>query len=193
MPATNERAFDMPGTLQRAMGFGRPGLIGGAGGKPGKTGGITGCQRVELVAGSSIVRFGQKRLTPNRTSLSARGLFSGAAEGEWWLEQDQFDRVERYATEQRIEVGAAVGALCVVPEEWSDLDIVIFARLKSPLLAYRGSPNPATVRGRLAPKLRDNHNYLIKQLFVPGLANGDVLHDALMIERQVFLHQKARH
>ena len=188
----NQRWFDQPGTLARAMGFPTPKPIGYQGEEDGrKNGGITSWHRFVLPSGTTIIRFGQKRLSERRPSLSASGLFGGAIQGEWWLEQAEFLRIERYAAEDKISVGLAMRRLCVIPDEWSSLDILIKAQLKQPLISYRGSPNPAFSRSGGQQKIeRDNHHYLIKQLFIPGLGNGDVVHDALMIGQQEFRHQK---
>ncbi len=191
MAAVNQREFNLPGTLMRAMGHATPKPI-GVDDHPGKTGGLTHWKKVTLEPGTRIVRFGQKRLEPGRTNLSAKGLFGGAAAGEWWLEYDQFERIARHAQEAGSDIAQAVGALCLVPENWSTLDIRIVARVKAPLLALRGSPNPVSTGGKTFGVVRDANHYVIKQLFIPGLNNGDVMHDALMIEEQAFLHQKAR-
>ena len=199
MDAVNARAFARPGMLQRALGHGSPGLIGGQK-RSGKTGGITHHKVVTLAPGTLIVRFGQKRAfnefkRGGKTEripvpVNAHGLFAGVIAGEWWLEEEEFDAVETYAHEQRISLGNAVRALCVVPPEWSDLDMIVEARLKSPLMAYRGSPNPGHAGGRMQKPMRDNHNRLVKQLFIPGLGNPDVVHDALMIERQTSINAR---
>lgn len=201
MGAVNSRAFALPGVRRSAMGYGKPKPIGYDDGSVGKTGGMRNPKRVELQPGATIVRFGQKRLSvpvtvvdhkgqdhTYGTNLSHRGLIGGALEGEWWLERAEFDRIADYAKHQRITIGAAVSALCVVPADWSDLDVVVAATLMAPLLAYRGLPNPVDIRGTHVPVVSDDSGKAIRQLFIPGLGNGDVVRQALMWGAPTFLH-----
>lgn len=208
MGAVNARAFGLPGVRRMAMGYSVPEPIGYGSAEPTKTGGIRRPAEVELQPGQTIIRFGQKRLDDRPlhrrvrkdslgiehqtgSTLSHRGLIGGALEGPWWLEEGEFEKVRAYARQQGISVGAAVSALCVVPAPWSDLDVVVSAQVMAPLLAYKGKPNPADVRGTHVPIVRDNAGDEIVQLFIPGLANGDVLRQALMHGPPRFLHPEA--
>ena len=79
-----------------------------------------------------------------------------------------------------LAVSAAVSALCVLPPQWSKLDMVVSARLIAPLLAYRGKPSPVDMGATHVPVVKDLSGHEIMQLFIPGLGNGDVLRAALM-------------
>jgi hypothetical protein len=204
MGAANTRAFGLPGVRQLAMGYGTPEPIGYGTGVTARTGGMRQLKPVELPTGLEIVRFGQKRLDEPRmsadsmgvyhrrgTNLSHRGLIGTALEGSWWLEAGQFANVRAYADAQRIAVSAAISALCVIPPEWSDLDVMVTARLMAPLLAYRGRPNPVNMRGVHVPVVRDLNGGEVMQLYIPGLGSGDVVRQALMYDAPIFLHPDA--
>jgi hypothetical protein len=202
MGAVNARAFGLPGVRRTAMGYQAPRPIGYGPDATKRTGGVRTPRAVKLAPGTTIVRFGQKRLTEasvatdefgqkhqKGTTLSHRGLIGGALEGAWWLELSEFRKVARYADSKSIPISAAVSALCVIPAKWSDLDVMVSAKLTAPLLAYRGRPQPADHNGTHVPVMRDLDGDDIIQLFIPGLGNGDVVRQALMHSPPTFLHQ----
>lgn len=195
MGAVNAEAFARPGVRERAMGYGWAKPIGHPS-QPTRTGGIRNPQQHLIKPDEVIIRFGQKRLAwtddqgkEHPIGLSHRGLIGGALEGEWWLELAEFTKVARYANAKSIPISAAISALCVVPGEWSDLDVVVSARLFAPLLAYRGEPSPADSKGTHYPVVKDLDGGEIVQLYIPGLGNGDVVRNALMHSPPTFLHQ----
>ncbi len=147
-------------------------------------GGIALPRRRELAVGTRLVRFG------------SLGMPSMVVQGGWWLDWNQYNQVEIFADKKNLPVTVAVRLLCCVPLEWSTMDIVIQARLKSPLLAYAGAGAPAfqtdkkTGTSEFLDGLPDGRANAIEQLYIPGIANGDVRHDALMFEGFGHIDQK---
>ena len=213
MGAANSRAFGLPGAREMAMGYQAPKPFAVEKGGPRKTGGMRRLKIVELSVGSTIVRFGSKRLvsrdesapksktqpsggevrwTPRATLHGSFGLGS-AVGGAWWLEEEEFGHVRDFATASGITISEAVSTLCVIPPEWSDIDVLITARLTAPLLAYRGLPNPVDMRGaggkhRHMAIGRDHEGRQVRQLYIPGLGSSDVVRSALMCGVPTFLH-----
>lgn len=193
MDPINQRWFDFPSSIERARGDTTKGALVDPNGKiilKFTNGGISAPQPWVVPAGSFIARFGSKRLGP-RTNLSAGGLFAMAAEGEWWLDRVNFERVKAFAQSKGVGLPVAVRLLCCVPLEWSDLDLLIEAQTKQELRAYRGLANPARIQragySENLPAIPDHRGQMISQLYIPGLTSGDVRHDALMVNRQQFL------
>ncbi len=146
-------------------------------------GGIALPMRHILPAGARIVRFGTI-------------LPWVAVTGGWWLEQTAYDRIKAWADSKGHSVQVGVRLCCCVPLDWSTMDVVVHARLKQPLLAYRGVGSPAVVKHhktgtseRIDPQ-SDLNGVPVEQLFIPGIGNPDVRHDSLMVERTGNLPQE---
>lgn len=221
----NQRAFDAPGTYFRAAGkagfggfnspiYGPDGTIAGYA----TNGGIQSPERCEIQPGKTLVRFGQN------------GIPEQVLQGEWWLELEEFRKIEAFALEKRAGIGAAVRMLCAVPSEWSALDLMVQVNVVGTLLAYQGYGNSAVIpasTGRKAvpgknetglvdpfgnpvgavfgarppklaqapqfaqaefiPVLPDTSGNRIRQLFIPGLGNGDVRRETLFFQGTRFL------
>jgi hypothetical protein len=77
-----------------------------------------------------------------------------------------------------LSIGLAVRILCLVPPEWSDLGLLIRARVMRPLLAYRGLGNNVIIQksDRLGNVAFPHQNEIaarrLHQLYIPGLAAG---------------------
>ncbi|WDF73077.1 hypothetical protein [Novosphingobium sp. KACC 22771] len=180
MTFANQRQFDAPGTKLRAMGYNtslnpqphRPevesihcvkqSLL--------ATGGIENPQERVVAAGTKLVRFGSGVLVPQ------------VAAGEWWLDWGNYQIVEQYADAAGKSVPVAVRELCCVPLEWSDMTIVVQARVIQPLLAYEGSGASATVKeGREHLDGMRAKSLGLTQMFIPGLSDPDLRRDSLMV------------
>jgi hypothetical protein len=183
MQAVNQHWFDRHDALPSARGASAKSAIVDPNGTVigyATTGGIAAPQPVRLMPGTRIVRFGKI-------------FFGEAVGGPWWLEWRQYRRIEAYADQHGLSIQLAVRRLCCVALEWSTLDVVIQARLKSPLMAYSGVGAPVVVLHRpthtreFLPVIADGQGSGVSQLFIPGLGNPDVRHDALMIEGHGYL------
>jgi hypothetical protein len=149
----NQRAFDAPGTYLRAAGqasFGGPNTaIYAADGTIAAyvaNGGIESPQPHTINTGTRLIRFGQN------------GVAELVVQGEWWMEDVEFRKVETFAREKKMGIGAAVRMLCAVPSEWSGLDLAVVAVTVGPLLAYRGFGNPAVIPASQGRKATDGYN-----------------------------------
>lgn len=185
MSFANQRAFDMPATLLAAQGgdvrinpAAQRSAVLAADGKTVlfrlTNGGISNPQRTVLLPGTRLVRLGG-------------GLPHDVASGAWWLEWSDYRKVERFADAKGVAVPLAVRLLCCVLLDWSAMTTVVQARLKLPLLAYEGLGAPAVERNpkQGTSELLDGSDAQalgIRQLYIPGMTDPDLRHDALMIE-----------
>ncbi len=129
------------------------------------TGGMLSPVRHELRSGSTIYRFG-------RGSSPVAGVIGGA----WWIDREGFEKLLAFADIHSVALPMAVRALCLLPPEWSDLGTLVRARLRKPLLAWKGLGNSVVVRKSdgLGNVRLDQFNEIssrrLHQLYIPGLA-----------------------
>jgi hypothetical protein len=141
-----------------------------------RTGGMLSPVRHELQAGATIYRFG-------RSNLPASRVMSGA----WWIDREGFEKLVAFANVHSVELPMAVRALCLLPPEWSDLGMLVRARLRKPLLAWRGLANSVVTRASdgLGNVRLDQFNDIsarrLYQLYIPGLDGRGG--DSLAVER----------
>ena len=149
-----------------------------------KTGGMISPQEHQLKTGSIIWRFANDHLDPQRAIL-----------GGWWVETSEFQKLCSFAQQKNVHVAMAARILCCVPPEWSEMGLLIRARVDKPLLAYRGLGNNVSTEhpDGLATVNMQAHNHIaarrLHQLFIPGLAQNasktpaQVIPGALGLER----------
>ena len=83
----------------------------------------------------------------------------------------------------------AARILCLVPPEWSDLGLLVRARVVRPLLAFRGLGNSVVtpIAGGLGTVRLPHQNEIaarrLHQLFIPGLWDAGLAQSALSIEQ----------
>ncbi len=180
MDIPNERWFNMQDALRVAQGYNYCAEIIGSDGKSAasiRNGGIRNPTRTLLQSGTCLIRYG------------GAGLPHMAVRGCWYIDIIEYGRVEAYAKTVGLSVHAAMRLLCAIPLEWSTMDIVIQVRLKKQLLAFSGVGSPVIVRnknGQVSGFLDclegDVSAPRITQVYIPGLGNDDIQHDALMVE-----------
>ena len=140
-----------------------------------QTGGVLSPARRELNSGDVLFRFGGAGVPVARI-----------AGGAWWVERDQLDKLLSFANAHGLALPAAVRILCLVPPEWSDLGTLIRARVRKPLLAWRGLGNSVLVRktdGLGDVKLPEANEIAARrlyQLWIPGLSKYT---DAVAVEQ----------
>ena len=128
------------------------------------TGGVISPSRSELREGDVIYRFGG-RGTP----------ISRIAAGAWWIERSQIDTLLAFANVHGLALPLALRILCLVPPEWSDLSTMVRARVRRPLLAWRGLGNSVLVRKTdglgdvKLPSANEIAARRVYQLWIPGL------------------------
>ena len=175
MTYLNERWFTTNDTLAEARGHSLGARIrarhGGPASRP--NGGIHHPARTVLAVQTALVRFdGSSRPAVARN-------------GKWWLTMPQFKLVKAFAAQERTTIADAVAALCYVPEEWNNMQVMIQAVLKQPLLAYTGVGRAAHGEARHYPVRADATGHQIIQAFIPGLHDTNV-HDAIAITAAQF-------
>jgi hypothetical protein len=149
-----------------------------------QTGGILGPSRYELSPGTKIYRFGGGGASPEIVGR-----------GGWWIEQREFEKLFNFAQAHDLSIGMAVRCLCLVPPEWSDVCILVRARVVRGLLAWRGLANsvvtPAARAGGSVQLLHQNDiaSRRLNQLFIPGL-NQPQTASAISIENDYRLDPK---
>lgn len=148
-----------------------------------QTGGMIAPVRHELFSKTILFRFAD-----GYTSLER------AVTGGWWLGSREFDRICNFAKYHDIHPAMAVRMLCCVPPEWSDMGLLVRARVDRPLLAYRGLGNDVSTQhddgGWVRMKAsNDFAERRLHQLFIPGLVEyakktpEQVIPGALTLER----------
>ncbi|HRH77583.1 MAG TPA: hypothetical protein PK129_09585 [Cellvibrionaceae bacterium] len=165
----NQAAFNDPKSRMQALGQNtRPeGAVVDSRLKPlfyMQTGGMINPQRDEIMPGAILYRF----------SAAKDGIQRGMT-GGWWMHAKEFSIVENFATHNRVGVSMAARILCCVPPEWSDMTLLLRARVREPLLAYKGLGNHVntTAPDNLARVKMTAHNDIaarrLHQLYIPGL------------------------
>ena len=183
----NQVAFDDPASRQRALGVDLNPLNAivdprGAVLAYAQTGGMLSPQRVELAPGAAIYRFG-----------GAGRPAEQIAAGAWWVERAEFEKLLSFAQTHEVGLGLAVRLLCLVPPEWSDISLLVRARVQRDLLAWGGLANTAIVSaGDGGPLVRLPERNVIaarrlRQLFIPGLDAPGMTRAAIQIESDTAL------
>ena len=91
------------------------------------------------------------------------------------MSYDDFNRIQRFASEHGYRFDFAARLFLALPYEWSRLDRLVTAIVKSPLRAYVGKGNPALSKpeGKYIPI----QNNPVKQMYIPGLFNRSLAYD----------------
>lgn len=191
MATMNQEYFDRPETLRLARGemvSHRPEARGwqildasGHVAVEGTNGGILNPRAITIERRSTLVRFGNAPFA------------SDVAGGSWWLDWSNYKIVERFADARKIPVASAMRMLCAVPVEWSTMTMLVQATARSPLSAYIGRGNLATVVSRLGVRsIVDPNSYSqqqVEQLFIPGLSSPDLRKASVFITGTLMLPQ----
>lgn len=125
------------------------------------TGGIIMPQPTRLPSGQYYYRFA------NSTSPTFVQLGGG-----WWIDFENFRTVERFASANGYRLKDAARLMLALPYEWTKVDLLIKALLRSPLRAYTGEGKPA--QGKTAgpdrgTKWIPTQHIKVRQLYIPGL------------------------
>ena len=122
----NSAAFTKTDARQQAMGIDtRKALLVDQFGKTilhPKTGGMMSPQEHQLKSGAIIWRFSSSHLESQQAIL-----------GGWWVETGEFQKLCSFAQQKNVHVAMAARVLCCVPPEWSDMGLLIRARVDNPL------------------------------------------------------------
>ena len=157
-----------------------------------QTGGMISPARHELPEGTLLYRFANGSIPVPR-----------AVVGGWWVEKREFEKLSHFAQAQNIHVAMAARVLCAVPPEWSDMGLLMRARVRKPLLAYRGLGNNVVVPksdglGDVRMKVNNNNTARrLHQLYIPGLqeqasrTQDHVLPGAILVEETWKLDKSA--
>ena len=186
----NRVAFEDPKSRAKALGFdldSRRAIVdpGGRVLAYAQTGGMSAPSRYELLPAVDIYRFGS----------AERGTLRVAA-GQWWVERPEFEKLRAFAQTHDLGVGMAMRLLGLVPPEWSDMTLLVRARVREPLLALRGLAQSVTVAkddGGAPVRLPDQNQISARrmhQLFIPGLDEDDLARRALAIEGEFRLSKQ---
>jgi hypothetical protein len=166
----NQAAFDDPASFELATGQdldSKTAFVDGRGNIlfRAQTGGIISPMRTEIAEGETLHRFADgKRDAPS------------AMAGGWWVQRPEFDRILRFARINDLTDPMAARILLGVPPEWQDMGIMVRARVRRPILAWRGLANsvitPHRDGGPKVSLLHQNANAerRLSQLFIPGMS-----------------------
>ncbi len=127
------------------------------------TGGIKNPRKVVIPAGTTILRFG---IAPTASVV---------ASGNWWLDWDNYAKVEAMATRKGGGIAAMARLMCGVPTDWGGelgMTMLVQARTMQDLSAFQGeggvadSDNVYGVHTRIDPALYAEG--LFEQLYIPA-------------------------
>ncbi|WP_236589060.1 hypothetical protein [Ramlibacter aurantiacus] len=148
-----------------------------------RTGGMASPSRFELKRRSTVYRFGGHGMSPRHV-----------AQGAWWIERSEFEKLVNFANAQEIFIGLAMRVLCLVPPEWSDASVLVRARVARDLLAWRGLANSVVTPAKTGPlgtvkmpHQNDISARRIHQLFIPGLDEPGLVDPPMSIEHAFHL------
>jgi hypothetical protein len=126
------------------------------------TGGILMPQPTRLPSGKYYYRFA--------SSVSARAAQLGSG---WWIDFDSLNTIQSFAQTNGYRLKDAARLMLALPYDWTKVDLLIKAFLKTPLRAYTGVGKPAqggsggsADRGT---KWIPTQHIKVRQLYVPGL------------------------
>lgn len=173
----NESQFRKPFARMAALGVGRER------GQAQQTvnGGMVAPREHVIPKGTWLYRFGQ------------RGVPERVAMGEWWIDGEALELIDSYARAHKISLREGIRQTCYVPPDWSALDLVVQSRTVAPLLSYRGRGAVVSVKdahGSTTRHMPATGSHRVHQLYIPGLASGDVRRDALGVIGFQFLPQE---
>ncbi|MEM8940798.1 MAG: hypothetical protein AAGC91_01500 [Pseudomonadota bacterium] len=126
------------------------------------TGGMQSPARYVLKSGSVLFRFARK-------GIAAKDGVTGA----WWMSQESFQKVSAMSQQSDISIAMAARLLCCIPPEWSDMGTLMRAKVREPLLAFRGLGRDVVISDKLGTHRLKAYNDIsarrLYQLFIPGL------------------------
>lgn len=92
-------------------------------------------RRFEIAPGTVLYRFVDlQRASPRH-----------AADGPWWFEYEQFQSIKMFAQRHGYSLGYAARLFSAILYEWSEVNAVVRASVKAPLVAWKGRGKPITV------------------------------------------------
>ena len=121
-------------------------------------------RRVEIAAGAVLHRFIDLHRAP----------VLQAADGPWWFEYEQFRSIKHFAARHGYSAGYAARLFAAILYEWSEVNAVVRASVKAPLIASERQPQVAS---RMTPMQGPLEVY---QLYVPGLGMPHRRFDSMM-------------
>lgn len=125
------------------------------------TGGIRNPQPIHLPVGHYYYRFASSN-SPREAQLG----------GGWWLDYENFKKIERFAQQNRYSIREAARLMLALPYAWTRVDLKIKALLAVPIKAYAGEGKPAQGSkggGDKGTVWVPTQHIKVLQLYVPGL------------------------
>jgi hypothetical protein len=92
--------------------------------------------------------------------------------GGWWIDFQAFKTIDTFAKTNGYRLKDAARLMLALPYDWTKVDVLIKALLKSPLRAYTGVGKPAQGGAGGADKGTrwiPTQHIKVRQLYVPGL------------------------
>jgi len=125
------------------------------------TGGMALPQPTRLPSGQYYYRFA--------SSTSPRPARVG---GGWWIDFEAFKTIEKFAFVNGYRLKDAARLMLALPYDWTKVDVLVRALLKSPLRAYTGVGKPAQGKSGGADKGTNwipTQHMRVRQIYIPGL------------------------
>lgn len=131
--------------------------------------------KTTLLPGISINRFANTR---------RRDLYFT---GPWWISFSPFEALKKYAKLRNQPLSLAARTCLAIDWGWSNVDVLVEARLKVPILAWSGTPKTQTLKkDRNYTGVRWKPDRDITQLYIPGLYEADPNDYRLKIWQKAF-------
>lgn len=148
-------------------------------------GGMLNPSGVTLQSGTTLIRFAGNSAY-DKPDKVARPFVKQAIGGQWWVDWPNYQKIERFADQRKISIAEALSLTCAVPEDWSDMSVLVQVTTMAPISAYQGLGAPVTLKderglvtARIIPGALGKPE--VHQLFIPGLANPDLCKRALTV------------
>lgn len=146
------------------------------------TGGILMPQPTRMPSGNYYYRFA--------SSTSAHSAQLG---GGWWIDFEAFKTIETFAKNNGYRLKEAARLMLALPYNWTKVDLLIKALLRSPLRAYTGIGKPAQGGAGGADRGTTwipTHHIKVRQLYVPGLfvrGRSQQLYETVFVQPPTYL------
>lgn len=125
------------------------------------TGGILMPAATRLPSGQYYYRFA--------SSASSKAAQLG---GGWWLDFEGYNTVRQFAERNGYRLREAARLMLALPYDWTKVDLLVKALLRSPLRAYTGEGKPAQGAARGADRGTTwvpTQHVKVRQIYIPGL------------------------
>jgi len=132
--------------------------------------------RVKLLAPQNIYKFASRRVPVTRRM-----------ESPWWFAESDFKKLEPYLDLDSSNPGFVAriqGAVCY---DWSDMDVLMVARLLKPMNVFQGPGKCVVERTQRGGTICYQPPQDLKQTFIPGIRTVPEVKENVRLQKQMLL------